>query len=83
MSANFGEERGGEQGKAGAPGAHCLQLVCRLIQYLCLPLEQDGKSSKEKIKTIHRSELGSDLCGTQKSPALLWLRFEMWRPLMI
>lgn len=66
-----------------APGAHCLQLVCRLIQYLCLPLERDGKSSKEEIKTIHRSEVGSDLCGTQKSPALLQLPFEMWTPEMI
>lgn len=40
---------------------YCLQLVCGLIQYLCLPLERDAKSSKEEIKTAHRSECGSDL----------------------
>lgn len=60
----------------GPPGAHCLQLVCGLIQYLCLPLERDGKSSKEEIKTTHRSECGSDWLGNQKTPALLRLRFE-------
>ena len=81
MSANFGEEREGSRGREGAPGAHCLPLVCRLIQYLCL--ERDGKSSKEEIKTIHRSELGSDPCGTQKSLALLRLPFEMWTLVMI
>lgn len=80
MSANFGEE---SRGREGAPGAHCLQLVCRLIQYLCLPLERDEKSSKEEIKTIHRSEVGTDLCGTQKSPSLLRLPFEMWTQAMI
>lgn len=80
MSADF-EERGAEARgwgwlREGPPGAHCLQLVCGLIQYLCLPLEWDGKSSKEEIKTTHRSECGSDRPGNQKTPGLLRLRFK-------
>lgn len=81
----FWRGEGGEQAEGGGPW-RSLSPTCLSLNSVSLSAAGagwEGKSSKEEIKTSHRSELGSDMCGTQKSPALLWLGFEMWMPAVI